>query len=117
MSIKIKAHTSIIGETGYNCHSRNFFKALNSLEDLRVDARNWTIGSTWTGYNNDEPHNDEYYIDTELKTILTQQTLQTPNGSQEFPLYLNYLNPGETDIHIVLNDVNHKYFSDMYDGP
>ena len=117
MSIKIKAHTSIIGETGYNCHSRNFFKALNSLDDLRVDARNWTIGSTWTGYNNDEPHNDEYYIDTELKTILTQQTLQTPNGSQEFPLYLNYLNPGETDIHIVLNDVNHKYFSDMYDGP
>ena len=49
----IKAHTSIIGDTGYNCHSRNFFKALNQLTPVSV--RNWTIGDSWKGYNDDEP--------------------------------------------------------------
>jgi FkbM family methyltransferase len=117
MSITIKAHTSIIGETGYNCHSRNFFKALNSLPDLGVQVRNWTVGSTWEGYNNDEPHNSEYYIDYELKAMLTQQTLKTATGSQDFPLYQNYPNLIKPDVHIVLNDVNHDYFNDTYIGP
>ena len=61
MSVVLKAHSCLIGETGYNTHSRNFFKELSSL--YQVQARNWTIGHTWKGYTNDEPHNDEYYID------------------------------------------------------
>ena len=114
MSIVVKAHTCLIGETGYNTHSRNFFKELSSL--YQVQVRNWTIGHTWKGYTNDEPHNDEYYIDNTLKKILTEQTLGTTNGDQEFPLYTSYKNEGTPNVHIVLNDNNHKYFYQEYDG-
>lgn len=114
MSIVIKAHTSIIGETGYNTHSRNFFKELNKL--FKVQVRNWTVGSSWAGYTNDEPHNNEYYIDDELKTILTEQTLGTPDGHREFPLYNKYKNDGDASLHIVLNDNNHRYFYQDYSG-
>lgn len=114
MSIVVKAHTSIIGDTGYNTHSRNFFKELNKI--LKVQVRNWTVGSSWVGYMNDEPHNNEYYIDDELKTILTEQTLGTPDGDKEFPLYTNYENLGSPDVHIVLNDNVHRYFYQEYDG-
>lgn len=111
----IKAHTSIIGDTGYNCHSRNFFKALDKLFPIQV--RNWTIGHSWNGYHNDEPHNEEYYIDDQLKTMLVEQTLSTPNGGfGQFPLYQKYKNDGKPDVHIVLNDNRHQYFWHDYDG-
>ena len=114
MSNVIKAHTSIIGDTGYNCHSRNFFKELHKI--IPVQVRNFTIGSSWDGYNNDEPHNGEYYIDDQLKTMLVQQTLDNPSGRKEFPLYQNYKNEGDPNIHIVLNETDHYYFYDDYDG-
>lgn len=114
MSTIIKAHTSIIGDTGYNCHSRNFFKALNKIHPVQV--RNWTVGSTWKEYS-DEPHNDEYYMDDSLKTMLVQQTLSTPNGSEDFPIYRNYINSGEPTVHIVLNDNLHPYFSEDIPRP
>ena len=89
MSTIVKAHTSIVGDTGYNCHSRNFFKELDKLVNIQV--RNFTVGSTWNGYK-DEPHNDEYYMDDQLKKMLVEQTLHTPNGREEFPLYNSYGN-------------------------
>lgn len=111
----LKAHTSIIGDTGYNCHSRNFFKALN--EFMPIQVRNWTIGHSWDGYHNDEPHNNEYYIDDQLKTMLVEQTLGTPSGEfEQFPLYQQYPNNGNPDVHIVLNDNRHQYFWYNYDG-
>jgi FkbM family methyltransferase len=110
----VKAHTSIIGDTGYNVHSRNFFKALNQF--FQVQIRNWTIGDSWVGYNDDEPHNGEYYIDHQLKTMLSEQTLSTPNGNNDFPLYQNYPNNGTPDVHIVLNDNLHQYFWQDYTG-
>lgn len=114
MSITVKAHTSIIGETGYNCHSRNFFKALNKLTQVQV--RNFTVPHGWAGYTSDEPFNSEYYMDDDLKTILVEQSLYTENGIQSFPLYTNYKNDGEPDVHIVLNENYHHYFFDKYDG-
>ncbi len=110
----VKAHTSIIGDTGYNCHSRNFFKELDKL--IPIQVRNFTVGSSWVGYNNDEPHNGEYYIDNQLKKILVEQTLNTPNGREEFPIYSSYKNDGTPNVHIVLNETNHHYFYDNYDG-
>lgn len=110
----IKAHTSIIGDTGYNCHSRNFFKALH--KKIPVQVRNFTVGSSWGGYDNDQPHDKEYYIDDVLKQMLVEQTLTTPNGREEFPLYTRYKNGGEPDVHIVLNETDHHYFYDDYDG-
>lgn len=107
----IKGHTSFIGETGYNCHSRNFFKALNKLH--KVQIRNYTVGSTWKGYS-DEPHNDEYYIDDSIKTMLIEQSLHTPSGIEDFSIYKNYPNDGGADVHIVLNETNHHYFYHDY---
>jgi FkbM family methyltransferase len=116
MSIVIKAHTSIIGDTGYNCHSRNFFKALNKIHPIQV--RNWTVGPTWNEYS-DEPHNDEYYMDEELKEMLCLQTLSTPNGIEDFPIYQKYpsqLFNHEPNVNIVLNDNLHPYFSEIHPG-
>jgi len=111
----VKVHTSLIGETGYNIHSRNFFKSLSSLYQLQI--RNFTVGKTWRGYNNDEPHNDEYYIDDTFKNILTEQTLNEQDGSRkEYPLYSSYKNEGNPDVHIVLNETDHYYFYDNYSG-
>lgn len=114
MSIIVKAHTSIIGDTGYNCHSRNFFKALH--KQIPVQVRNFTVGNSWNGYNNDRPHDKEYYIDDVLKQMLVEQTLNTPNGREEFPLYGSYKNEGNPNVHIVLNETDHYYFYDNYDG-
>jgi FkbM family methyltransferase len=113
----IKAHTSIIGETGYNCHSRNFFKALNQI--VPVSVRNWTVGESWAGYNNDEPHNSEYYMDRELKTMLMTQSLTHQDGGySDYPLYLKAKsNVSDPIVNIVLNDTNHSYFNESYPGP
>jgi len=114
MSI-VKAHTSLIGDTGYNNHSKHFFKELSKLCQLQV--RNFTVGKTWNGYNNDEPHNNEPYVDDTLKYILTEQTLNESDGSRkEYPLYSAYKNEGNPDVHIVLNETDHYYFYDNYDG-
>ena len=113
----IKAHTSIIGETGYNCHARNFFKALN--RHVPDSVRNWTVGDSWQGYHNDSPHDGEYYMDDELRTMLDLQTLTGPD-SQRFdaPLYSEYPQSGAADhINIILNDNNHCYFREEYAGP
>lgn len=111
----IKAHTSIIGHTGYNIHARNFFKELNSL--IPVSVRNWTIGPTWKGYASDEPHNDEPYLDDTLKRMLTEQTLGTDNGHQDFPLYTKWQHKlDEPVINIVLNDNRHPYFDQDFRG-
>lgn len=109
MSTIIKAHTSIIGETGYNCHSRNFFTELSKLYPVQV--RNWTIGETWKG-NSDEPHNDEYYMSDSLKTMLVSQTLGTAEGPKDFPIYSNWKNEGVPNVHIILNDNRHPYFNE-----
>lgn len=114
--MKIFAHTSIIGHTGYNNHSRNFFKALDNI--IPVQVRNFTIGSNWKGYTNDEPHNDEPYVDNQLKKMLFQQSLWTSTDKyEEFPLYVKYPNEGNVSVNIVLNDTNHNYFYDNYNGP
>ena len=114
---KIKVHTSLIGTTGYNNHVRDFLKPLNKLINLKV--RNYTVGGSWNGYNNDEPHNGEDYLDNEFKTMLVEQSLWKPDGTEkfdEFPLYQEYINEGETPLHIVFNDTNHHYFYENFDG-
>lgn len=110
----VKAHTSFIGETGYNCHARNFFKELHKLTQVQV--RNFTVPPNWSGYTTDECFNDEYYIDDTIKTMLVEQTLHTENGMKEFPLYSAYKNEGNPDVHIVLNENYHHYFFNKYDG-
>ena len=56
---KIFAHGSYIGNTGYNNHTREFFRHLSKHAEIKF--RNFTVGSGWNGMN-EEPHNDEYYF-------------------------------------------------------
>ena len=65
---KVFAHTSYIGTGGYNNHSRDFFRHLSKLIDVKV--RNFTTSPNWLGVV-DEPHNNEDYINNVDKSLLT----------------------------------------------
>lgn len=113
--MKILAHTSFIGDTGYNNHARSFFCALNKYHTVKV--RNLTVGKTWKGVSN-TPHDDEPYITQEMKDMLILQTLTNSDGSRsDYPMY-DYIHKEvfKADVHIVLNDMNNYYFYDDYDG-
>jgi len=69
---KLYAHCSYIGTTGYNNHTRDFFRELSKYLQLKV--RNFTVGKTWVG-NNDTPHDNEPYINDIDKSILYKQRL------------------------------------------
>ena len=92
MKPKVLAHTSYIGTGGYNNHSRDFFRHLSKLIDVKV--RNFTIGDSWKGVN-DECHNGESYINDTDKKILNQQTLwedESRGKRKDWDIYPNYPN-------------------------
>jgi FkbM family methyltransferase len=111
--MKILVHTSFIGDTGYNNHARSFFTALNKFHTVKI--RNYTVGKTWKGYNQ-YAHDEEPYMTEEMRNMLILQTLYNSDGTvTDFPLY-GYNFDFKPDLHIILNDVNHRYFYDKYDG-
>ena len=111
--MNILVHTSFIGDTGYNNHARSFFTALNKYHNVKV--RNYTVGKSWKDYSLN-CHDGELYMTDELRDMLIQQTLYNSDGSRtDYPLY-NYNGSFKPDINIVLNDVNHHYFYDNYEG-
>lgn len=112
---KIYAHGSYIGNTGYNHHTRDFFRELSNRCDIKV--RNFTIGSTWDGLS-DEPHNNEPYINDTDKDLLYEQILW--NDKKERKNYKIYKNPKKEfihDVNLVLCETNHYLFYDNYYGP
>lgn len=111
--MKILAHTSFIGITGYANHAKNFFCALNKYHTVKV--RNLTIGASWNGYNT-TPHDGEPYMTDEIKGMLYQQTLIGPNKERtDYPIY-SYDANFKPDVHIVLAETNNYYFYDNYEG-
>ena len=111
--MKILAHTSFIGTTGYANHAQSFFTELDKLNPVKV--RNFTIGKTWDEYNY-TPHDKEPYITPQIKQMLFQQTLKEADGGRiDMPIY-SYKEDFEADINIVLNEHNHHYFYDAYNG-
>jgi FkbM family methyltransferase len=111
--MKILAHTSFIGHTGYANHAKSFFCALNKYHTVKV--RNLTIGGSWNGYN-DTPHDGEPYMTDEIKDMLIQQTLfNSDNTRTDFPIY-GYDGNYRPDVHIILAETNNHYFYDNYDG-
>ena len=113
---KVFAHGSYIGTGGYNNHTRDFFRYLSKLIDIKV--RNFTVGSSWDGLK-DEPHNNEPYINDTDKQILCQQTLW--EGKEEkkynpFEIYNNF-NNFTHNVNIILNETGHHFFYDDYIGP
>ena len=110
--MNILAHTSFIGTTGYANHAQSFFIALDKLNPLKV--RNFTVGKSWKGYNN-TPHDNEPYITPQIKKILFQQTLLENDKTSDYPIY-SYSNDFNPDINIILNEHDHYYFYENYNG-
>jgi autotransporter strand-loop-strand O-heptosyltransferase len=114
---KVYAHASYVGTTGYNNHTRDFFRHLSKHIDLKV--RNFTIGKNWE-WPSDEPHNGEEYINDTDKKLLIGQTLWTNRDKGErsdFPIYKNYPNEFEHNVNLVLEETDHNFFYDKYIGP
>ena len=112
---KVYAHAPYIGTTGYNNHTREFLRHLSKHLDLKI--RNYTVGKSWKELNN-EPHNNEDYLIDLDKTLLHQQTLYVDKDKREdFEIYPNYPNNFEHNIDLVLQETNHYYFYEGYNGP
>jgi len=112
---KVKAHCSYIGTTGYNHHSRDFFRKLSEKIDLKI--RNFTIGKNWNWPNN-EPHNGESYLNNIDKKLLEEQVLWTSETARDnFPIYTKHKNEFEHNVDLVLNETDHYLYYEDYNKP
>ena len=112
---KIYVHGSYVGITGYNQHTRDFFRELS--KHLQLKIRNFTVGKTWDGYNK-TPHDNEPYINEVDKSILYEQILWNNDGGRDN--HKIYPSPNKEflhDLNIVLCETNHHLFYDNYNGP
>ena len=115
MKPKVYAHASYVGTTGYNNHTRDFFRKLSKHIDLKV--RNFTVGNSWSEMS-DEPHNGESYLNEVDKKLLHEQTLLGDNHNRsDYLMYTNFKNDFTPNVNLVLNETNHHYFYDGYKGP
>lgn len=112
--IKVYAHACYVGTTGYNNHTRDFFRELS--RHLKIKVRNFTIGNSWEGYS-EEPHNNEKNIGDVDKEILYKQTLWEGNNRVDYDIYSSEDKEFFPDFNIVLSETNHHYFYDTYTGP
>jgi hypothetical protein len=105
---KLYVHGSYIGTTGYNNHTRDFFRELSKHIQLKV--RNFTVGSSWNG-NNETPHDGEPYLTNTDKSLLYKQRLWVDNGKWKILLFiLSQEKEFSHDIDLVLNETNHYLF-------
>ena len=115
--IKIYAHGSYVGNTGYNQHTRDFFRHLS--KHTKIKLRNFTIGNSWKGYNL-TPHDGEYYFNDTDKEILYEQILWDNKGEgkrSDYKIYPHESKDFVQDLNIVLCETNHHIFYDEYQGP
>jgi autotransporter strand-loop-strand O-heptosyltransferase len=113
--IKIYAHGSYVGTTGYNSHTRDFFRELN--KHVRVKFRNFSVGKSWDQMSS-TPHDGEKYLTDVDKSMLFEQTLWDQDGKLvDFPMYSSPEKEFVHNINIVLNETNHHYFFQKYKGP
>jgi len=112
---KIYAHGSYIGTTGYNNHTRDFFRELSN--HFQIKFRNFTVGKSWDGYNM-TPHDNEPYLNDTDKKLLYKQVLWTGDGNRDdFDIYSSEEKNFSPDLNIVLNETNHHLFFENYGGP
>ena len=112
---KVFAHGTYIGTTGYNNHTRDFYRELQKY--TQVKFRNFTVGKSWKGPS-DEPHNGEEYLNDIDKKLLVQQTLWGDDKNLiDKPIYSKYPNDFKHNINLVLNESNHHYYYQKYLGP
>ena len=112
---KIYVHGSYVGTTGYNNHTRDFFRELSKYIGLKV--RNFTVGNSWSGYS-ETCHDGEKYLDDLDKKLLFKQILWVADGKREdFPIYSSPEKEFKTEFNIILNETNHHLYYDSYNGP
>lgn len=112
---KIYVHGSYVGNTGYNNHTRDFFRELSKYCQIKV--RNFTVGDSWNGYS-ESCHDGEKDINDLDKTLLYQQNLWVADGKRDnFPIYPSPEKEFIPDLNIVLNETNHHLYYDEYFGP
>jgi autotransporter strand-loop-strand O-heptosyltransferase len=112
---KIYAHGSYIGNTGYNQHTRDFFRHLSKHAQIKV--RNFTVGSTWKEMS-PEPHNDEPYFNDTDRELLYEQVLWNSDKTRgNNKMYEDPSKEFLPDVNIVLCETNHHLFYDEYYGP
>jgi len=98
--IQVKAHTSFLGHTGYNNHSKNFFTNLNKYIPTRV--RNYS-------YCNDL----SYLKPEELALVIEQEWIDHP-----YKIGSPFIrDPEAMLVNIVLNESHHYFFYDKYESP
>ncbi|MFW9872283.1 MAG: autotransporter strand-loop-strand O-heptosyltransferase [Candidatus Thorarchaeota archaeon] len=100
MGIQIVGHTSFLGHTGYNNHSRNFFTHLDKFIPTKI--RNFS-------------HVDSLsYLKPEERKILIDPWTNPPYDKLGM-----FFKPNQNDtvVNIVLNESHHYYFYDKYSNP
>jgi autotransporter strand-loop-strand O-heptosyltransferase len=112
---KIYAHGSYVGDTGYNQHTRDFFRHLDKHADIKV--RNFTVGRSWNGYNENAHDNEHYFNKTDKKLLYKQVLWNNDKSRSDYPLYPDKSKEFTPDVNIVLCETNHHLFYDHYDGP
>ena len=112
---KIYVHGSYIGTTGFNNHTRDFFRELSRYTQIKL--RNFTVGNSWIGYN-ETPHDNEPYINETDKSMLYKQILHNSEGNlEDFTIYPDKSKEFFQDFNIILSETNHHIFYDKYQGP
>jgi autotransporter strand-loop-strand O-heptosyltransferase len=111
---KIFGHGSYIGTTGYNNHTRAFFRELSKHYPTKF--RNFTVGKSWPGQIN-EPHNKESYLDDLDKKLLVSQYSWKGDDLIYYDIYTKYPNDFNYNLNIVLSETNHHIYFQHYDGP
>jgi glycosyltransferase involved in cell wall biosynthesis len=113
--IKIYGHGSYVGNTGYNQHTRDFFRHLS--KHAQIKFRNFTVGNSWKGMSS-EPHNDESYFNEVDRKILYEQILwNTDKTRGNHKMYVDPSKEFVANVNIVLCETNHHLFYDNYLGP
>ncbi len=101
--VKIYGHGSYIGNTGYNQHTRDFFRHLS--KHAQIKFRNFTVGNTWDGMSS-EPHNNEPYLNDVDKKLLFQQVLwNTDKTRSDYKMYEDQSKEFFYDLNIVLCEI------------
>lgn len=96
----ILAHTSFLGHTGFNHHSRSFFTELNKIIPVRI--RNFS-----------HTNNIDYLTQAQKDMIIYQTWSEEP-----FKIGLPYIDdPKKQIVNIVLNETNHYFYYHDYKGP
>lgn len=113
--IKVYAHGCYVGNTGFNNHTRDFFRRLK--KHLKLKVRNFTVGDRFD-WPSSTPHDNEKGINDDDRSILFEQTLWgEENSRDDHKIYPSPNKEFTPDFNLVLSETNHYYFYDDYEGP